>query len=179
MTSYTRSKINEISDIIKQISNRQKEIRKEIMKANTKKNRDILDNERTANTAAIRICHWIKWTLKGLPFNIKFAKDRNFIQWMHEIKGYYIQDFLAGVFDIQETEYKIQQPNYRWLAFDCYKYNSQLNIYCMILDLLFKKDGGGIFSFKSDDDIESDIWREYFNKLIQREWEEFKEMGLY
>ena len=179
MTPYTRSKINEIRDIIKRISNRQKEIRIEMMKAEDRDVKNILDVERVSNSAAIRICHWIRWTLEGRSLKYKLSIDKEFPKWMDNVRGYYIQDFLASVFNISEDIYKVQSPSYRWITFNYYKYNSQRNMYGMIIDLLFKKDGGGIFSFKSDDDIESDIWREYFNKLMQREWEEFKEMGLY
>lgn len=179
MTPYTKSKINEIRDIIKRISNRQKEIRIEMIKTGDKNVKDTLDIERVANSAAIRICHWIRWTLEGRSLKYKLSIDKEFPRWVYVVRGYYIQEFLAGVFNIPEDIYKVQPPFYKWKTFNRYRYHSQRIMYGMIIDLLFKKASGGIFNFRSDDDIESDIWREYFNKLLQREWEEFKEMGLY
>ena len=179
MTLYTKNKINEVTNIIKQISDRQKDIRKKIKEINNRGVKNILNIERTANSAAIRICYWIKWTLEGKPLKYKLSIDKEFPRWMHIVRGYYIQEFLAGVFNIPEDIYKFSPPSYRYIGFNGYRYHSQRNMYGMIIDFLFKKDGGGIFSFKNDDDIECDIWKEYFNKLIQKEWEEFKEMGFY
>lgn len=176
MTPYTKNKINEVTNIIKQISERQKDIRKKIKEINNRGAKNILNIERAANSTAIRICYWIKWTLEGKPLKYKLSIDKGFPQWIHVVRGYYIQEFLASIFNIPEDIYKVPPPFYRWKGFNTYRYFSQRNMYGMILDSLFKKAGGGIFSFQSDDDIESDIWREYFNKLLQREWEEFKEM---
>lgn len=78
MTPYTKSKINEITNIIKRISNRQIEIRKKIKEINDREAKNILDIERTANSAAIRICCWIKWTLEGKPLKYKLSIDKEF-----------------------------------------------------------------------------------------------------
>ncbi len=177
MTPYVKGKVRELVEFMKKLSQRQRDIQKEMSRVANRGYKDILNNERTTNTAVLRIASWIKMTLEGKSLDEKMSTDGDFIQWMYNIKGFYIWDYLAGLWGLSESVYKTSSP---WSLNSWHRmYFRQAALYYYIYDMLFPEKMPGLFGIQCDDDVECDTWRTYFKELINIEWRKFKEMRGY
>ncbi len=170
MTPYIKSKYDYLKFLISSLAERQVEIRRMMLKSNDNTEKNKLNIERVDNTAALRIMHWLKWTLKGQSYECKRLKDPRYTQWMGRILGYHIHEELANLLNLREIDFRNQ---YTW--YSEYRYFSARNIYWYIWNYLFPKSNG-IFGLYTDDDIENDIWRTKLGELIKEEWMKFKEI---
>ena len=175
MTPYVKGKVRGLIKFMNALSQRQRDIQKEMSRETDIEHKDILNNERTTNTVVLRCAGWIKMTLEGKSLKDKLLVDKEFPLWYRETRGYYAYAFLAGLFGWDEDEY-IWCSKY---AGPWHTYFNQRQLFYYIYDMLFPDKAPGIFGFQTDDDIECDIWRTTFRELDKKEWEEFKEIRGY
>ncbi len=175
MTPYVRGKVRELIDFMNALSQRQRDIQKEMSRKLNREYKDILNNERTTNTVVLRCAGWIKMTLEGKSLKDKLLVDKEFPLWYRETRGYYAYAFLAGLFGWDEDQY-IWRSKY---AGPWHTYFNQRQLFYYIYDMLLPDKAPGIFGFQTDDDIECDIWRTTFRELDKKEWIEFKEIRGY
>lgn len=173
MTPYTKQKIHEVTEFIKTLSQRQRDIRSEITRVNNEA-KNILNIERTTNSAVIRIATWIKMTLEGRSLEDKLLYDREFHYWMYKVRGFYISKFLAELWGWGEEKYisPCRWDIWRWK----HVYFNQKQLYYYIYDMLFPDKAPGVFGFGCEEDIEAETWRTYFKELIDIESKKVKEM---
>ena len=175
MTPYVKRKVQELTDFMNILSQRQRDIQKEMSKETDIKNKNILNNERTTNTVVLRCAEWVKMTLKGKSLKDKLLADKDFPLWYRQTRGYYVQKTLADLWGWDDSKY-IGDNAFRGLY---YWYFDQRQLFYYIYDMLFPDKAPGIFGFQTDDDIECDIWRTTFRELDKKEWAEFKEIRGY
>ena len=176
MTPYIKRKVQELTDFMNVLSQRQRDIQKEISRKANIEYKNILNNERTTNTVVLRCAGWIKMTLKGKSLKDKLLVDKEFPLWYIQTHGYYVHKPLADLWGWQQEKYISgnRWPHRMWNWNMVYFNQRQLFYY--IYDMLFPDKAPGIFGFQTDDDIECDIWRTTFRELDKKETEEFKEI---
>ena len=176
MTPYIKGKLQELINFMSVLSQRQRDIQKEISKEQDRQTKDILNNERTTNTVVLRCAGWIKMTLEGKSLKDKLLVDKTFPLWYKQTRGYYVHKPLADLWGWKLEKYTCgnRWPSAMWNWNMVYFNQRQLFYY--IQGMLFPDKSPGIFGFQSDDDIENDVWRTTFRELDKKEWEEFKEM---
>jgi len=167
MTPYIKSKYDYLKFLIRSLAERQVEIRRMMSKSNDDAEKNKLNIERVDNTAALRIMHWLKWTLEDQSYEYKKLKDPGYTQWMGRILGYHIHEELASLLNLKDVDFMNQCRIYRE-----FRYYSARNIYWYIWNYLFPKSTG-VFGLLTDNDIENDIWRTKLSELIKEEWERF------
>jgi hypothetical protein len=175
MTPYVKGKVQELIKFMNALSQRQRDIQKEMSGTVNREYKDILNNERTTNTVVLRCAGWIKMTLEGKSLKDKLLVDKEFPLWYRQTRGYYAYAFLAGLFGWDEDQY-IWRSKY---AGPWHTYFNQRQLFYYIYNILLPDKAPGIFGFQTDDDIECDIWRTTFRELDKKEWEEFKELRGY
>ena len=175
MTPYVKGKVQELIKFMNALSQRQRDIQKEMSGTVNREYKDILNNERTTNTVVLRCAGWIKMTLEGKSLKDKLLVDKEFPLWYRQTRGYYAYAFLAGLFGWDEDQY-IWRSKY---AGAWHTYFNQRQLFYYIYNILLPDKAPGIFGFQTDDDIECDIWRTTFRELDKKEWEEFKELRGY
>jgi len=177
MTPYTKQKIRELVVFINKLSQRQRDIRREISLEKNIEIKNHLDNERTTNSAVLRIAGWVKMTLEGKSLKEKLLIDPGFLTWYFDIKGFYIQKALADLSGWGEEKYinPCRWNIWRWQ----YTEFNQNKLYYYIIDMLFPDNINGLFNFALEDNIERDIWRNTFKELMKNEWMGFKELRGY
>lgn len=175
MTPYVKGKVRELTNFMNALSQRQRDIQKEMSRETDAEHKDILNNERTTNTAVLRCAGWIKMTLEGKSLKDKLLADREFPSWYKETQGYYAYAFLAGLFGWGEDKYMWRSK----YAGPWQIYFNQRQLFYYIYDMIFPDKAPGVFGFQTDDDIECDIWRTTFRELDKKEWAEFKEIRGY
>ena len=175
MTPYVKGKVQELIKFMNALSQRQRDIQKEMSGTVNREYKDILNNERTTNTVVLRCAGWIKMTLEGKSLKDKLLVDKEFPLWYRQTRGYYAYAFLAGLFGWDEDKY-IWRSKY---AGPWHTYFNQRQLFYYIYDILLPDKAPGIFGFQTDDDIECEIWRTTFRELDKKEWEEFKELRGY
>lgn len=177
MTPYIKGKVRELVNFMNTLSQRQRDIQKEMSRETDIEHKDILNNERTTNTVVLRCAGWIKMTLEGRSLKDKLLADKEFPLWYRETRGYYVHKPLADLWRWETEKYTNEN---RW---KCWywnmKYFVQSDLFYYVYDMLFPEKMSGIFGFQTDDDIECDIWRTTFRELDKKEWIEFKEMRGY
>ena len=178
MTPYVKKKVRELTDFMNVLSQRQRDIQKEISRETDIERKNILNNERTTNTAVLRCATWIKMTLKGIPLTCKLLRDKEFLLWFRQNRGYYVHKYLADLWGWEPEKYIC---GIRWSSASLIwrYYFSQRQLFYYIYDMLFPGKSSGIFGFQSDEDIECEIWRTTFKELDEKEWAEFKEIRGY
>lgn len=175
MTPYIKGKVRELVNFMNTLSQRQRDIQKEMSRKVNREYKDILNNERTTNTVVLRCAGWIKMTLEGKSLKDKLLADKEFPLWYRETRGYYAYAFLAGLFGWDEDEYMWRSK----YAGPWHTYFNQRQLFYYIYDMILPDKAPGIFGFQTDDDIECDIWRTTFRELDKKEWIEFKEIRGY
>ena len=176
MEPYVKGKVRELVEFMNKLSQRQRDIQKEMSREADREKKDILNNERTTNTVVLRCCVWIRMTLEGKSLQDKLLVDREFPLWYRQTRGYYAYAFLAGLFGWAEDKY-IWCSKY---AGPWHTYFNQRQLFYYIYDMLFPDKAPGVFGFLAGDDaVECSVWREVFQNLDQKEWEEFKELRGY
>lgn len=175
MTPYVKGKVQELTNFMNTLSQRQRDIQKEMSRGTDREKKDILNNERTTNTVVLRCAGWIKMTLEGKSLKDKLLVDKEFPWWYRQTRGYYAYAFLAGLFGWDEDKY-IWRSKY---AGPWHTYFNQRQLFYYIYDMFLPDKAPGIFGFQTDDDIECEIWRTTFRELDKKEWEEFKELRGY
>jgi len=172
MTPYVKGKVQELVNFMNTLSQRQRDIQKEISRKANIEYKNMLNNERTTNTAVLRCAGWIKMTLEGKSLKDKLLVDKEFPYWYRETRGYYAYAFLAGLFGWDEDKY-IWRSKY---AGPWHTYLNQRQLFYYIYDFLFPDKAPGVFGFGCDEDIECDTWRTYFRELLDIEREKVKEL---
>lgn len=175
MTPYVKGKVRELVNFMNALSQRQRDIQKEMSRKVNREYKDILNNERTTNTVVLRCAGWIKMTLEGKSLKDKLLVDKEFPLWYRQTRGYYAYAFLAGLFGWNKDKY-IWRSKY---AGPWHTYFNQRQLFYYIYDIILPDKAPGIFGFQTDDDIECEIWRTTFGELDKKEWEEFKEIKGY
>ena len=175
MTPYTQHKVKELTEFMKALSQRQRDIQREMSGSVNREYKDILNNERTTNTVVLRCAGWIKMTLEGKSLKDKLLVDKEFPLWYRQTRGYYAYAFLADLFGWNEDKY-IWRSKY---AGPRHTYLNQRQLFYYIYDFLFPDKAPGVFGFGCDEDIECDTWRTYFRELLDIEREKFKELRGY
>ena len=175
MTPYTQHKVKELTEFMKALSQRQRDIQREMSGSVNREYKDILNNERTTNTVVLRCAGWIKMTLEGKSLKDKLLVDKEFPLWYRQTRGYYAYAFLAGLFGWDEDKY-IWRSKY---AGPQHTYLNQRQLFYYIYDFLFPDKAPGVFGFGCDEDIECDTWRTYFRELLDIERKKFKELRGY
>lgn len=172
MTPYVKGKVRVLVNFMNALSQRQRDIQKEMSGETDIEHKNILNNERTTNTVVLRCAGWIKMTLKGKSLKDKLLVDKKFPLWYKQTRGYYVHKPLADLFGWGEDKY-IWHSKY---AGPWHTYFNQRQLFYYVYDMLFPVKASGIFGFQSDDDIECDIWRTTFRELLDIEREKVKEM---
>lgn len=169
---YTQSKIKELEQIIDVMSQRQKDINKELSGDFDRDYKNKIDQERQHNSTALRIMFWIKKVLKGEPFEKRLKSDKEYPLWFHHYISCEIRDTLAETLNLPREYYMSMYCRY-------YIGASQKSIYRHICNYLFPEKQPGIFGFQSEEDLMNDVWRITFQELPQKEWQRFKELRGY
>lgn len=182
MTPYIKKKVQELTDFMKVLSQRQRDILR-VLKGNyDHKYKNLLHNEHVTNSAVLRCAEWIRMTLEGKTLKDKLLVDKTFPLLYKQAYGYYtyyVHKPLADLWGWEPEKYTIvngwssERWNWKMVCFN------QRELFYYVYDMLFPDKAPGIFGFQSDDDIENDIWRTTFRELNKKEWEEFKELRKY
>lgn len=172
---YVRDKQRQLVSFMNRLSQRQRDIRKEMSMVDDQNQKYILDNERTTNTVVLRIATWVKMTLEGRSFEDKLLIDKKFPEWMRHIKGFYIWDYLAELWGVDDD---INKSGYSWSPWHRRYYNQE-QLYYYIWTGLFPDKPHGVFGFTLDNSVEEDIWKDTFKGLLEKEWKQFKELRGY
>lgn len=172
MTPYVKEKVQELTDFMKVLSQRQRDILRELRRNYSHEYKNLLHSEHVTNSAVLHCAEWIRMTLKGKSLKDKLLVDKNFPLWYKQTYGYYVHKPLAGLWNWPEEKYINPYRTWSWN----HVYFNQRQLFYYVYDMLFPDKAPGVFGFQSDDDIECDIWRTTFRELDKKEWEEFKEM---
>ena len=175
MDPYIRDKRRQLISFMNRLSQRQRDIRREMSMVDDQNQKYILDNERTTNTVVLRIATWIRMTLEGRSFEDKLLIDKEFPSWMRHIKGFYVWDYLAELWEIDIDNNKYGCSWSPWHR----TYYNQGQLYYYIWNSLFPDDSSSIFKFTTEESIEEDIWKDTFKGLLEKEWKQFKELRGY
>jgi len=177
MTPYTQHKIKELTEFMKALSQRQKFLRGELHGNYNREYKNLLHIEQTTNSTVLRCAAWIKMTLQGKSLEYKLLVDKHFVDWMMVTQGFYVQGFLARLWNWPEEKY-INPCNWKIWRWN-HVYFNQRQLFYYIYDFLFPDKAPGVFGFGCDEDIECDTWRTYFCKLLDLEREKVKELRKY
>ena len=164
MISY---KIQQLQTIIQALSQRQRDIHKEIQESSNIEYKNKLGNEHQSNSATLRIMYWVLWTLKGIPLKTKIKRDMWYLDWFHHPKGFHIYEFLAKLLNIDESIYK-----------NIYRYGCELrymppaSLHYYIYNWLFPEVSGGVFGMLDENSAENDSWRTTFKEQHKKECDE-------
>ena len=159
-------KMNELQEIIDSFVARQKEIRVLIHELKDRSSQNNLDMERKANTAFLRILYWMMMGMKGYNLDYKLRVDRDFPYWIKSVHGYHVNGYVINILNLSENEY--------WNSLSYNRYTHPVGLYHLILDRLFPKSSGGIFSFTDIDNVENTTWRDKFEQLLREEPNEYR-----
>lgn len=171
LSPYTQSKIQCLQDSINKLSQRQRDLKVELHRSHNTTRKSNISCEIVTNSALIRICNWLKLTMLGKSLERKLDSDLWFLKWIKSGAGYYIYDYQAELFGVDEKDYKCQTycGPMSWIQ-------RPRGLYYHIYNYLFPDKEPGIFGWQSGEDIERMTWRDYFKELIEKETEKFKEI---
>ena len=165
-TPYTLSKIQCLQDSINKLSQRQRDLKIELHKRRNTSQKTNIPNEITTNSALIRICIWLKLTMLGKSLQRKLDSDWRFLKWINSGAGYYMYEYQAELFGVDDKNYKFQT-----FAGPMYWCQRPRILYYHVYNYLFPDKESGIFGWQTGEDIERMTWRDYFKELIEKETE--------
>lgn len=175
MTPFLKSKVIELNRLIKLLSERQREIRREIQKSDDHEYKNYIAAESDHNKCILRIMNWVRMVLRGTSIEKRIKRDPDYLRWMNHTRSIEIRDAFAEIMGLDIERYKHQGWSGCWY----YNFGGQSSIYQTICNHLFPETAGGIFGLQLDDAVETDIWRATLRELPKKELQKLKELKGY
>lgn len=172
-TKYILGRINLLVSMINTMSQRQRDISREIQKLPDSQYKDTLCRERQFNSEALRIMHWLLMILREVPLIVRVKRDPGYIGWIQKMHACEVHGALGEVLGLSENEMKnccCLGMHERLQGYD-YKRLNQHNLYKKIVDRIFPPEDGSLFVW---DSIEKDLWREKLKTTSENELVFFK-----
>ena len=167
-TKYILDRINLLVSMINTMSQRQRDISREIRKSSDSQHKDTLCQERQFNSEALRVMHWLLMILREVPLIVRVKRDPGYIGWIEKVHACEVRSTLGEVLGLSEYEMKncCSLGIHERLQHYDYKKFDQYNLYKKIVDRIFPPEDGSLFVW---DSIEKDLWRERLETTIENE----------